>query len=487
MKFLPNVETLKSLSKDYDIAPISCEILSDFSTPINTLRKLKNISKHCYILESVTNNEKWGRYTFLGYEPKLELNCVDGIIKVNGEKISENNPNKVIREILSKNKSPVFDYLPSFTGGFVGYFAYDYIKYNEIDVDFSTLEDNDEFKDIDIMLFDKVIVYDNLYQKIILIANIKLDDIKNNYENAKKELESIANIIKSDKNQDIENGELLSEFSPYFDENQFVDMVNKAKDYIKKGDIKQIVLSNLLQAKFKGSLLNTYRMLRSINPSPYMFYFSGTDVELAGASPETLLKFENKTLHTFPLAGTRKRGENKNEDERLEYELLHDEKELDEHNMLIDLGIEDLNKVCKKDTVKVKNIREIVKYSHVMHISSCVYGEIDEKYDALDALLAILPAGTLIGAPKIRACEIINELEKTKRGVYGGAIGYISFTQNMDTCIAIRLAYKKNGKVFVRSGAGVIDKSIPKNEFNECINKAKAVVTAINLANSLNS
>lgn len=483
MDFLPSINTLKSLDKSYDIAPISCEILSDFSTPINTLKKLKKISKHCYILESVTNNEKWGRYTFLGFDPKLELNCVDGVTKINGKIINETNPNQAIRDILNKHKSPSFDYLPSFTGGFVGYFAYDYIKYSGIE--FDNLEDENQFKDIDIMLFDKVIAYDNLRQKIILIANISLDDIDTNYEIAKNELLKIASIIKSQDVQDADTGSLQSEFISKFSEIEFCEMVTKAQKHIKNGEIKQIVLSNLLEANFQGSLINTYRMLRSINPSPYMFYFSGTDVELTGASPETLVKLENNFLHTFPLAGTRKRGENKAEDDRLEYELLHDEKELDEHNMLIDLGIEDLNKVCKSESVYVKNVREIVRYSHVMHISSCVCGEIDTKFDALDALLAILPAGTLIGAPKDKASKLINELEKTKRGIYGGAIGYISFTKNMDTCIAIRLAYKKNGKVYVRSGAGIVEKSIPKNEFKECINKAKAVISAINEANNL--
>lgn len=483
MNFLPSKDTLQKFAKDYDIAPISCEILSDFSTPINTLKKLKKISKHCYILESVTNNEKWGRYTFLGFDPKLELNCVDGVIKINGKIINETNPNQAIRDILNKHKSPSFDYLPSFTGGFVGYFAYDYVKYSGIE--FDNLEDENQFKDIDIMLFDKVIAYDNLRQKIILIANISLNDIDTNYEIAKNELLKIANIIKSQDMLETDTGSLQSEFVPKFSETEFCDMVTKAQKHIKNGEIKQIVLSNLLEANFQGSLINTYRILRSINPSPYMFYFSGNDVELAGASPETLVKLENNFLHTFPLAGTRKRGENKAEDDRLEYELLHDEKELDEHNMLIDLGIEDLNKVCKSESVYVKNLHEIVRYSHVMHISSCVCGEIDTKFDALDALLAILPAGTLIGAPKNIASKLINELEKTKRGIYGGAIGYISFTKNMDTCIAIRLAYKKNGKVYVRSGAGIVEKSIPKNEFKECINKAKAVISAINEANNL--
>ena len=259
-------------------------------------------------------------------------------------------------------------------------------------------------------------------------------------------------------------------------------MVEKAKHHILEGDIFQIVLSNRLQAEFEGSLLNTYRVLRTVNPSPYMFYFAGTDVEVAGASPETLVKLENGVLHTFPLAGTRPRGKTEEEDKRLEEELLADEKELAEHNMLVDLGRNDLGKISEFGSVEVEKLRSIERYSHVMHIGSTVRGKIAEGYDALSAIEAVLPAGTLSGAPKIRACQLIGELENNKRGIYGGAIGYIDFTGNMDTCIAIRIAYKKNGKVFVRSGAGIVADSVPEKEFEECLNKAKAVISSLNLA-----
>ena len=242
------------------------------------------------------------------------------------------------------------------------------------------------------------------------------------------------------------------------------------------------MLSNRLSAPFEGSLLNTYRVLRTINPSPYMFYFSGTDVEVAGASPETLVKLENGVLHTFPLAGTRPRGKNDEEDKALETELLADEKELAEHNMLVDLGRNDLGKISKFGTVQVEKLHSVERFSHVMHIGSTVRGEITEKHDALDAIEAVLPAGTLSGAPKIRACQLIGELENNKRGIYGGAIGYIDFTGNMDTCIAIRIAYKKNGKVFVRSGAGIVADSVPEKEYEECINKARSSLKALKLA-----
>lgn len=258
--------------------------------------------------------------------------------------------------------------------------------------------------------------------------------------------------------------------------------MEKARHYIREGDIFQIVLSNRLSAPFTGSLLNTYRILRTTNPSPYMFYFSGTDVEVAGASPETLVKLEDGVLHTFPLAGTRPRGRNEAEDQALEEELLADEKELAEHNMLVDLGRNDLGKISRFGTVRVEALHSIERYSHVMHISSTVRGEIREDKDALDAVEAVLPAGTLSGAPKIRACQLIGELEGNKRGIYGGAIGYIDFTGNMDTCIAIRTAYKKNGRVFVRSGGGIVADSVPEKEYQESVNKAKAVVNALKQA-----
>ena len=270
--------------------------------------------------------------------------------------------------------------------------------------------------------------------------------------------------------------------TPLFSKQQFCGMVERAKRYIREGDIFQIVLSNRLSAPFEGSLLNTYRVLRTINPSPYMFYFSGTDVEVAGASPETLVKLENGVLHTFPLAGTRPRGKTKEEDRALEAELLSDEKELAEHNMLVDLGRNDLGKISKFGTVQVEKLHCIERFSHVMHIGSTVRGEIRADRDALDAIEAVLPAGTLSGAPKIRACQLIGELENNKRGIYGGAIGYIDFTGNLDTCIAIRIAYKKNGKVFVRSGAGIVADSQPEMEYEECLNKAKASLKALELA-----
>ena len=483
MEVLPSLTKVKEIADcgKYDILPVSCEMLSDICTPIEALRILKNVSRHCYILESVAGNEKWGRYTFLGFDPKMEITCRDGKMKIGELSIETDNPTKQLREIMSEYKSPKFDYLPSFTGGLVGYFSYDYLGYSEPAVR-TNVEDKENFKDVDLMLFDKVIAFDNFRQKIILIVNISLEDPESGYNKAVFELNNLKNLLLHGDRKKEESGKLKGDVSALFSKEEFCGMVERAKHYIKEGDIFQIVLSNRLSAPFEGSLLNTYRVLRTINPSPYMFYFSGTDVEVAGASPETLVKLEDGVLHTFPLAGTRPRGKTEAEDLELEKELLADEKELAEHNMLVDLGRNDLGKISKFGTVKVEKLHSIERYSHVMHIGSTVRGEIRDDFDAFDAVSAVLPAGTLSGAPKIRACQLIGELENNKRGIYGGAIGYIDFTGNLDTCIAIRIAYKKNGKVFVRSGAGIVYDSVPEKEYQECINKAAAVINALKVA-----
>ena len=311
---------------------------------------------------------------------------------------------------------------------------------------------------------------------------MSLEDPETGYNKAQLELKQIADLLRKGTPKKETGGHLTSEATALFSKEQYCAMVEKAKHHIKEGDIFQIVLSNRLSADFEGSLLNTYRILRTINPSPYMFYFSGTDVEIAGASPETLVKLEDGVLHTFPLAGTRPRGKTGAEDKALEKGLLEDEKELAEHNMLVDLGRNDLGKISRFGSVQVEKLHSIERYSHVMHIGSTVRGEIRDEFDGLDAVRAVLPAGTLSGAPKIRACQLIAELENNKRGIYGGAIGYIDFTGNLDTCIAIRIAYKKNGKVFVRSGAGIVADSVPEMEYQECINKAAAVVNALKMA-----
>ncbi len=483
MQILPKLETVKKIaaSGEYRVLPVSCEILADICTPIEALRILKNVSGHTYLLESVAEKEKWGRYTFLGFDPKLEITCRNGEIKAGNVSFRTDDPNQYLRQVLAEYKSPRFAYLPSFTGGLVGYFAYDYLFYKEPTARVET-EDSENFRDVDLMLFDKVIAFDHVRQKIILIVNMPLSDPEVGYNKAVLDLKQLVSLLRNGEKKKEPGGHLMGEVEPLFSKEAFCGMVEKAKYHIREGDIFQIVLSNRLSAPFEGSLFNTYRVLRTLNPSPYMFYFSGTDVEVAGASPETLVKLENGVLHTFPLAGTRPRGKTEEEDLALEKDLLEDEKELAEHNMLVDLGRNDLGKISKFGSVSVEKYHSIERYSHVMHIGSTVRGEIAENFDALSAIEAVLPAGTLSGAPKIRACQLIGELENNKRGIYGGAIGYIDFTGNMDTCIAIRIAYKKNGKVFVRSGAGIVADSVPEKEYQECINKAAAVVSALKQA-----
>ncbi|MBP5739105.1 MAG: chorismate-binding protein [Abditibacteriota bacterium] len=483
MKIRPTLEEVRELAAtgNYDVVPVSCEILSDFTTPIETMRILKNVSTHCYMLESAQADDKWGRYTFLGYDPKTEITCIDGEMKIGALTVTTDNPSKYLRQVLADYRSPRLDYLPSFTGGLVGYFSYDYLGYSEPQVRVGA-EDTENFKDVDLMLFEKVIAFDNMRQKIVLMANMRLGDIEVEYNRAVMELERLVDLLRNGAKKKEPGGKITGEITPLFSKDRFCAMVERGKHYLREGHIFQIVLSNRLSAPFEGSLLNTYRVLRTINPSPYMFYFAGTDVEVAGASPETLVKLENGILHTFPLAGTRPRGKTDEEDKALEAELLADEKELAEHNMLVDLGRNDLGKVSDFGTVEVEELHSIERFSHVMHIGSTVRGKIREDKDALDAIEAVLPAGTLSGAPKIRACQLIGELENNKRGIYGGAIGYIDFTGNMDTCIAIRIAYKKNGKVFVRSGAGIVADSVPEKEYEECLNKAKSSLKSLELA-----
>lgn len=479
MQLYPSLETAQAYAKEgYRMMPVCIELLSDERTPMQVLKALKHVSSHVYMLESVAGHEQWGRYTFLGYEPTMEITCMNGVMRMGSLTIETKDPDRYIRQILAEHRSPRLTGMPSFTGGLVGYFSYDYLKYAEPTLRLDA-EDSEHFQDVDLMLFDKVICFDHYKQKIVLIVNIALDALDTEYNRAAMVLRQMAQLVLKGEPKQEKPGRLLSSIRPLFTQDQFCAMVEKAKHHIHEGDIFQIVLSNRLEADYDGSLLNAYRIMRTKNPSPYMFYFSGTDVEVAGASPETLVKLENGVLHTFPLAGTRPRGKTPEEDKALEEDLLADPKELAEHNMLVDLGRNDIGKISRFGSVAVEKYHSIERFSHVMHIGSTVRGDIRDDRDALDAIDAILPAGTLSGAPKIRACQLINDLENNKRGIYGGAIGYLDFTGNLDTCIAIRIAYKKNGKVFVRSGAGIVADSVPEKEYTECINKAAAVVRSL--------
>ncbi len=481
--YYPSLKEARALtaSGQYRRVPVSRELLSDFITPITALRVLRAQSRHCFLLESAADSAGWGRYTFLGFDPTLEITCKNGLLRVGEKETKVDHPAPVLRQLLREHKSPRVPGLPPFTGGLVGYFAYDYLKYAEPSLNLDA-EDRERFQDMDLMLFEQVICFDNYRQKIILIANADAQNLDESYPAACGQLEQTAALLKYGRPMEHRPGRLTTPLTPLFDLPAYKAMVERGKAYIREGDIFQVVLSNRLEAGFEGSLLDAYRVLRSTNPSPYLFYFTSDSMELAGASPETLVKLEDGVLHTFPLAGSRPRGKTPEEDAALERELLSDEKELAEHNMLVDLGRNDLGKISKFGTVEVENYLSVLRFSHIMHLGSAVRGEIREDRDALDALDAVLPAGTLSGAPKLRAMEIINELENDRRGVYGGAVGYLDFTGNMDACIAIRLAFVKNGKVFIRSGGGIVADSDPEKEFEERVNKARAVVEALERA-----
>ncbi len=479
MNLYPSLEEAKSYH-DFPQLPLSLSLPLE-KTAMELCKILKNVSNNVFVLESCENSTEWGRYSFLGSDPSLELTCNDHTVKITSAMthVTENtNPHQFIRALMAEHKSPRLPKLPTFTGGLVGYFAYEFMKYPEPRLDLES-RDEEGFQDVDLMLFDKVIALDHVEGKMILMVQIPTEHLETSYNKGIETLKSMESLLTTGKEKIEEKGRLTGPLTPAFDKEEFCAMVKKAQNYILEGDIFQVVLSNRLSAPYEGSMFPVYENLRQINPSPYLFYFASKDVEIAGASPETLVKVELGKVTTFPLAGTKPRGKTPEEDLALEQELLSDEKERAEHNMLVDLGRNDVGKVSNYGSVYVEKYMNIERFSHVMHIGSTVCGELREDCDYLDALDSILPAGTLSGAPKIRACEIIQELENLKRGIYGGAIGYIDYSGNMDTCIAIRLAFKKNNKVFVRSGAGIVADSVPESEYNECIHKAKAVVKAM--------
>lgn len=471
-------------SGDYRRIPVVREIYSDIRTPVEALRAVQNVSSHCFLLESMEDSRQWGRYTFIGYDPVMEISCKDHELTITaGGKMHmhTDHPGIYIRQLVEENRSPRIEGLPTLTGGLVGYFSYDYIQYGEPKLK-PLAKDEDHVDDMNLMLFDKLICYDNLAQKILLIANVRTDDLETDYRRALMTLDDMEKTLRSGPLKEITPGHLLEELKPKLSKKAYCQKVEEIKNYIHEGDIFQLVFSNPMSAAYEGSLFNTYRVLRTTNPSPYMFYLAGDAMEIAGCSPETLVKVENQTVRTFPLAGTRPRGQDKAQDDALTEALLKDPKERAEHNMLVDLGRNDLGRLCAFGSVQVERYMDVLKYSHVMHIGSEVSGRLRPDVQAIDTVDSVLPAGTLSGAPKFRACQLINELEEDRRGLYGGAVGYVDFTGNLDVCIAIRLAYKTNGKVFVRSGAGIVADSVPESEFQECINKAKAVTEALRLA-----
>ena len=478
----PDCDEILKMAPDYDIIPVCREIYADVITPITLLRKLAAVSKRYYLLESVEGGEKWGRYSFLGFDPVMRVKCSCGKVTIekDGEETEKmtDKPLDVLREILKDYKAPRLAGLPPFAGGFVGYFAYAMIGYAEPKLKIK----KGTFHDYDMMLFDKVIAYDHLKQKISIIVNMKTDKVMENYGKATAQIQDLANLIRSQQTADIPISKSKIDFTCNVSKEEYCKLVEKTKEYIVDGDIFQAVISRQFSSPYEGSLINPYRVLRTTNPSPYMVYMNIDDEEIMSTSPETLVRLENGRLTTFPVAGSRPRGMTEEEDQALEADLLSDEKELSEHNMLVDLGRNDLGRISKFDSVEVTKYMMIHKYSKIMHICSQVEGDIRDDCDALSAIESVLPAGTLSGAPKIRACEIIEELESEERGVYGGALGYLDFTGNMDTCIAIRMAVKKDGRVYVQAGGGIVADSVPENEYQESANKAAAVMNAIKAA-----
>ncbi len=477
----PSCDEIVKLAADYSTIPVCREIYADMTTPIALLRRLQAKSKRFFLLESVEGGEKWARYSFLGYDPILRAACKNGTVTLEGVEnrtVRTDKPLDVLREALAGYRAPRIEGMPPFTGGFVGYFAYAMLGYAEPRLRIK----RGDWDDFDLLLFDKVIAYDHFRQKIVLIVNMRTDSVMENYGRACAELESMAALVTDQSPLPLLRADEKPQFTCNVTEEQYAEIVNKTREYIFDGDIFQAVQSRRFTSPYAGSLLPAYRVLRTTNPSPYMVFLSIDGDEIMCSSPETLVRLQDGRLTTFPVAGSRPRGATPAEDKALEAELLADEKELSEHNMLVDLGRNDLGRVSEIGSVEVTEYMMIHRYSKIMHICSQVEGDLADGRDALDAIEAVLPAGTLSGAPKIRACEIIEELEHEPRGVYGGALGYLDFAGNMDTCIAIRMAAKKNGVVTVQAGGGIVADSVPENEYLESANKARAVINAIERA-----
>lgn len=478
----PNLEAVKALANTYSKIPVVLEMYMDFQTPIGLLSRVREKYSQYFLLESIEGGEKWARYTFLGFNPQALFYVKDGqsfYVKDGKVESFTTNPLDVLKGILEEYKAPKDEKLPSLTGGAVGYFGYETIKYIE-DIQ---LTNKDELgaDDIKLMFFDELIAFDHLKQKMILIVNIDggTKDIEAAYTKAEVRLKELA-VFASEpgKRHSVDFKEEVT-FKSNMTKEDFMANVVKAKNYIENGDIFQVVPSQVFKAEVKCELFDVYRVLRTINPSPYMYLIKFEDLEIAGASPETLVKVNNGTIMTQPIAGSRPRGKTEEEDERLIKGLLADEKELAEHNMLVDLGRNDVGKISEFNSVQVSNYKAIKKFSHVIHITTSVSGTLKENFSSIDAIRSILPAGTLSGAPKVRAMEIIEELETTKRGIYGGGIGYIGYDGNLDTCIGIRTIVKKDGIGYVQAGGGVVLDSDPETEYEESVAKASAIFTAI--------
>lgn len=458
------------------ISPVFKTILADIDTPVSCFMKLKQAmpDSPAFLLESVESKDRHGRYSFIGIDPLVTFKSKDKRVIITGHvnmEFESQNPFEQLEELMSLFSIEQMPEELRFPGGAVGYIGYGMIRFFERMPDFRSRKLN-----IDDMFFifpRKMVIFDNYTHKMMLVVF----DV--NSKDSEKELKKLYNTIRTPLKKEVRKGFTIGKMKSNTKEEEFKEMVLKAKEYICSGDIFQVVLSQRFSMEVDCDDLNLYRALRVINPSPYMFFLDLVEFSLIGSSPEILVRLENKQVEVKPIAGTRKRGATSAEDMLLEEELLNDEKELAEHTMLVDLGRNDVGRVAKIGTVSVPEFKTVEKYSHVMHIVTSVTGELREGLSAFDVFKATFPAGTVSGAPKIRAMEIIEELEKEKREFYAGGVGYFGFNGNMDFCITIRTMLKKGKKVYFQSGAGIVADSVPENEYIETINKAKALLMSI--------
>lgn len=492
-----HVEEVIKLAKQYNLIPVVRPLLADMETPIRIFRRVAQ-REQAFLLESVEGGIQWARYSFIGTDPFMMVKAKKGkvVIERAGEQTElPGKPLEELKAILRKYRSPKLPELPPFTGGAIGFFGYDLLQYYE-KLPAHQVDDMN-MQDIQFMFCDRVIVFDHVKQHILLVANVHVqegdsdEDIRRTYGQAQQALDEMADLLLDEGPGerlnhrpvpgDVELGEIQSNMT----KQQYLDMVERGKEYIRAGDIFQVVLSQRFHIETAVDPLHVYRVLRTMNPSPYMYYLKMGEEIIVGTSPEALVKVEGDRVETRPIAGTRPRGATPEEDAALEVDLLQDEKERAEHVMLVDLGRNDLGRVSEFGTVKCENYMDIERYSHVMHMVSKVSGKLRNDKDFFDAFISCLPAGTVSGAPKLRAMEIIAELEREARGTYAGAIGYLGFSGNMDSCITIRTIVFKNGKAYVQAGGGVVWDSLPENEYQESMNKAKALLKAIRTAEAM--
>ena len=478
--------TFHKLANEYKTVPVYKRILADLLTPISAYMKLVKSSKYAFILESVEKGEQYGRYSFIGRNPHIILKSEkdktqiweDGLWQEKSESFLS-----VLRETQKNYKAPKLSGIPHFTGGLVGFMGYESITWVE-DIPIY-VKDELQCPDALFMLYHELIAFDHLQNQIILFSNVQVEtgmDLEQAYINANLKIDKMGEDLHTDIDYQTPAHLEQSELQSNFTQSEFESAVCKAKEHIEAGDVFQLVLSQRFQRKTSVDPLTMYRALRSINPSPYMFHLKLDNFDIIGASPELLVKVEDDEIEIRPIAGTRKRGGDAEEDKKLADDLLSDAKERAEHLMLVDLGRNDVGRAAQFDSVEVKEFMVVEYYSHVMHIVSDVRGKLQDGKDVFDALYSGFPAGTLTGAPKIRAMEIIYDLEPTRRGVYSGAVGYFDFTGDINTCIAIRTMVMKDGTVYFQSGAGIVYDSDPNKEFEETVNKAKAINSAIDLA-----